>query len=82
MKTENLLAAGRCISASDDAWSVTRAIGACAVTGEAAGTAAALLAKEGTGLKEFDTGMLQKKLIKQNVIINKNLLKYSSKGKN
>lgn len=38
----NLLVAGRCISTNDAMWDITRAIPACAVTGEAAGTAAAL----------------------------------------
>ncbi|MDR3310083.1 MAG: FAD-dependent oxidoreductase [Oscillospiraceae bacterium] len=38
----NLLAAGRCISVTDAMWDVTRVIPPCAVTGEAAGTAAAL----------------------------------------
>jgi hypothetical protein len=42
IKTRNLLVAGRCISADTTAWDVTRAIPACAVTGEAAGTVAAM----------------------------------------
>ncbi len=41
-KIKNLIAAGRCISATDGMWDITRVIPACAVTGEAAGTAAAL----------------------------------------
>lgn len=41
-KIKNLITAGRCISAEDSMWDVTRVIPACAVTGEAAGTAAAL----------------------------------------
>ena len=47
----NLIAAGRCISSTGRAWDQARAIPACAVTGEAAGTAAALCLKE--GLKSF-----------------------------
>ncbi len=39
---DNVLAAGRCISARDDAWEITRVIPAAALTGEVAGTAAAL----------------------------------------
>ncbi len=39
---KNLYAAGRCISVSEDLWDVTRSIPACAVTGEAAGIAAAV----------------------------------------
>lgn len=38
----NLLVAGRCISVTDEFWDQTRVIPACAVTGQAAGTAAAL----------------------------------------
>ncbi len=41
-KIKNLLAAGRCISADDAMWDLTRVIPVCAVTGEAAGIAAAL----------------------------------------
>ena len=39
---QNLAAAGRCISVTDPLWDITRAIPACAVTGQAAGTAAAM----------------------------------------
>ena len=41
-KLKNVIAAGRCISATDAMWDVTRVIPVCAVTGEAAGTAAAM----------------------------------------
>lgn len=41
-KIKNLLFAGRCISVTDDMWDISRVIPACAVTGEAAGTAATL----------------------------------------
>lgn len=41
-RIRNLLVAGRCVGAEDDAWDITRVIPACAVTGQAAGTAAAL----------------------------------------
>lgn len=40
---ENLFAAGRCISVTDLMWDISRVIPPCAVTGEAAGTAAAML---------------------------------------
>lgn len=43
-EVDNILAAGRCISATDVAWEVTRVIPPAAVTGQAAGTAAAMLA--------------------------------------
>ncbi len=41
-KKRNLFAAGRCISACRHGWDETRVIPACSVTGEAAGTAAAM----------------------------------------
>lgn len=46
-KIENLFAAGRCVSADDGMWDVMRVIPACAVTGQAAGTAAALQPAQG-----------------------------------
>lgn len=52
-KVENLFAAGRCISANDGMWDVMRVIPACAVTGEAAGTAAAL--QPGQGMVPLET---------------------------
>ncbi|HCX65895.1 MAG TPA: hypothetical protein DHN33_11885, partial [Eubacteriaceae bacterium] len=41
-KIKNLLVAGRNVSVTDDMWDITRVIPACAVTGQAAGTAAAM----------------------------------------
>lgn len=41
-EVKNLLAAGRCISVTDAMWDVTRVIPVCAVSGEAAGAAAAM----------------------------------------
>ena len=54
-RVKNLITAGRCISADDAMWDVTRVIPACAVTGEAAGTAAALTDDFG----EMDVKQLQ-----------------------
>ncbi len=39
---ENLICAGRCISVTDTMWDITRVIPVCAVSGQAAGTAAAM----------------------------------------
>ncbi len=64
-KIKNLLAAGRCISSDDDLWDITRVIPVCAVSGEAAGTAAAM----GKDLDNIDISALQEKLRKQNVKI-------------
>ena len=41
-KVKNLIVAGRCISADDYMWNLTRVIPVCAVSGQAAGTAAAI----------------------------------------
>lgn len=41
-KVKNLITAGRCISVSDEMWDISRVIPCCAVTGEAAGTAAVM----------------------------------------
>ena len=46
-KVGNLFAAGRCISVTDAMWDITRVIPACAVTGQAAGIAAALTCAAG-----------------------------------
>ena len=66
----NLLAAGRNISVENDLWNITRVIPPCAVTGEAAGTAAALT----DDFWNLDTGLLQKKLRSQGVRIHRNEL--------
>lgn len=71
-RTANLLAAGRCISSEGDAWDVTRAIPACAVTGEAAGTAAAMQALGGIPhLAQLDTAALQRALVDNGVLIDR-----------
>lgn len=41
-KVKNLITAGRCTSVTDSMWDIMRVIPCCAVTGEAAGTAAAI----------------------------------------
>ena len=41
-EVKNLIAAGRCTSVTDSMWDIMRVIPCCAVTGQAAGTAAAL----------------------------------------
>ena len=57
----NLLAAGRIISAPQgDGWEVSRVIPVCALTGEAAGRAAAICALEGKTLPDLGRADLQK----------------------
>lgn len=57
-KRNNLITAGRCISVTDPMWDISRVIPACAVTGQAAGTAAAMTDRFG----EMDIAALQKEL--------------------
>ncbi len=57
----NLITAGRCISVTDMMWDITRVIPACAITGEAAGAAAAFT----DDFKTLDITKLQKHLISQ-----------------
>lgn len=46
VSTDNLFAAGRCISSTGDAWEITRCIPCSGLTGEAAGYAAALFRED------------------------------------
>ncbi len=69
-EVKNLLAAGRDISVTDAMWDITRVIPPCAVTGEAAGTAAAL----GDDFSRLDISLLQSRLRKRNVKIHLNEL--------
>ena len=74
-KHANLLAAGRCISASGYAWENLRAIAPCAVTGEAAGTAAAMAARHTAGdVSALDVPSLQRQLRSQNVLLDRDLV--------
>ncbi len=61
----NLLAAGRCISHTDELWELSRVIPVCAVSGQAAGTAAAL----GEDFPRMDIKLLQETLRKDGVIL-------------
>lgn len=66
---DNLLAAGRCISADHVAESGTRAISLCMMTGEAAGAAAALALRTGKKPGDICVRELQKLLRAQNIRI-------------
>ena len=65
----NLFAAGRIISAKDDAWELTRVIPVVALSGEVAGTAAALCVREKCANDELDVKLLQNTLHKAGVKI-------------
>jgi len=76
VRTENLITAGRCMSSAGECWDLMRAIPACAVTGEAAGTAAALAAQQAGGrLGEINVAALQAQLRKQSVIMDRRFAK-------
>ncbi|MBR4296018.1 MAG: FAD-dependent oxidoreductase [Clostridia bacterium] len=68
VNVKNLLAAGRCISVTDNMWDVTRVIPTCAVTGEAAGVAAAMF----EDFSNIDITALQSELQKNGVKLHTN----------
>ena len=59
----NLAVAGRCLSATDEHWDITRVIPVCSLSGEAAGTAATL----GRDFPDVDVAQLQAALRKNGV---------------
>ena len=69
LNVKNLLTAGRCISADHVAESGIRAISACMLTGQAAGTAAALAVRSGADTDQVNIMELQECLRKQGVNI-------------
>ncbi len=63
-RVDNLLVAGRCLGAPDSL-ETFRLIAPCFVTGQAAGTAAALAARLGVTPRRLDVKLLQKTLVEQ-----------------
>ena len=59
-KLDNIIVAGRCIAASGDAWEVTRPIPGVAVTGEAAGIAAAEAVRSKKTFQTLDVTNVQR----------------------
>jgi hypothetical protein len=66
-KIDNLLVAGRCISAAEEAMGKLRLIPVCSATGEAAGTAAALSLGQKFPPRNLNRTFLQKTLRKKGV---------------
>ncbi len=64
-KIKNLISAGRCTSATDRMWDITRCIPCCTLTGQAAGIAAAMCDEFAT----LDVTKLQKKLTDIGVVL-------------
>ena len=62
---KNLICAGRCTSATEDMWDLMRVIPCCAVTGQAAGTAAAM----GDDFSKIDVVRLQSVLKENGVVL-------------
>lgn len=70
-QVKNLITAGRCTSVTDSMWDIMRVIPCCAVTGQAAGTAAAM-----TGdFSALDVKALQSRLKKDGVVLHEKDLK-------
>jgi len=69
---DNLLISGRCISSTHVAQSSIRAIYACMLTGQAAGTAAALSIRDNCVPEKVNIRKLQDHLVKQGIEIPKN----------
>jgi hypothetical protein len=62
---DNLLVAGRCISATHTASGSVRVMATCMAMGQGAGTAAAILAQNGGSSREIDIVRLRENLIAQ-----------------
>ena len=69
-EVKNLITAGRCTSVTDGMWDLMRVIPCCAVTGQAAGTAAAMTDDFST----LDISALQAQLQKDGVILHESQL--------
>jgi len=67
-QVKNLIVAGRCTSVNETLWDVMRVIPCCAVTGQAAGTAAAMT----DDFSDLDIKELQANLRKNGVVIHEN----------
>ena len=70
-KVKNLICAGRCTSVSQDMWDIMRVIPCCAVTGQAAGTAAAMT----DDFSSIDVSALQKQLVADGVVLHEEDIK-------
>jgi hypothetical protein len=68
-RIDNLLVAGRCLSASHEAASSTRGQPVCMATGQAAGAAAALSSRAGVAPRQLSVDTLQAALREQGVVL-------------
>jgi len=68
-RVDNLLVAGRCISATHEATGCTRPTVQCMITGQAAGTAAALCVAADVTPRELDSRRLTERLAKDGAVL-------------
>ena len=68
-QVDNLLLAGRCISATHEALASTRVIAPSMAQGEAAGVAAALAAQKGLGVRGVDVGEVRRVLMERGAFL-------------
>ena len=66
---DNIVVAGRCVSATHYAHGATRNMAPCLVMGEAAGEAAAMSAKQDVAFPALDVRQLQQRLRKNGVFL-------------
>ncbi|MFZ0886033.1 MAG: FAD-dependent oxidoreductase, partial [Candidatus Acidiferrales bacterium] len=66
---ENVLVAGRCFSATHDAHASVRSMAQCMAMGQAAGTAAAVCARERKTPRQLNVGKLQSRLLECGAIL-------------
>ncbi|MFA6723679.1 MAG: FAD-dependent oxidoreductase [Lentisphaeria bacterium] len=71
---EALFMAGRCIGAINQAWEVYRVIPTAAMTGQAAGMAAALCNEQNCGTRQLEPALLQAELRKNKIKLHKSQL--------
>ncbi len=79
---DNVLAAGRNISADIPGQSGTRLVMCCMSLGEAAGTACALSLKQGVKVRDIDVGELQRTLVKNGVNLGQRFRQIPALGNN
>ena len=69
VEVDNLVVAGRCLSATHDAHASVRSMAQCMAMGQAAGTAAALACRLGVAPASLDPGLLRKRLRHEGALI-------------
>lgn len=73
LQVENLLVAGRCLSATHEAMSSTRVMATCMALGEAAGRAASIAVTQNVLPRNIDVATLQKQLVKKGAYLGRDM---------